>query len=392
MNRKILSIGFLIIASIGLFLSAVPVTAQTVDANIAVVFSTGGLGDKSFNDAAYAGLIAADDEYNLNYDYVEPADVNEINQAILDYAADTDTDWDLIIAIGFSSFEGVNATATEYPDKNFVIIDSVVELDNVASVVFKEQEGSFLVGALAGMVTQTNKLGFLGGLDIPLINRFGAGFEHGARYINPNVTVDVAYSPNPDNPWGDLAGGKQVAESFIDDGADIIFAAAGGTGLGVFDAAEEASTETDKVYGIGVDSNQDGEAEGFVLTSMIKRVDVAVKSQIDAVVDGTWDAGFQSLGIAEDGVGLTAMEFTQDEANAEYETGVTRLEKIEELKQMIKDGDIVVAEDFDSVDDLLTPDTTTTTTPTSETTETPIYITPFILMILAIPIMKRKFD
>jgi basic membrane protein A and related proteins len=352
MNRKSFSMGFLMILVISLMFTMNQVTADE-EFNVAVVFSTGGLGDKSFNDAAFVGLLDAYEDFVFDYHLFEPKDVNEINGALLDYADNEEVGYDLIIAIGFSSAEGVEAAATAYPDKNFVLIDSVVELDNVASIVFKEHEGSFLAGAMAGMVTKTNKLGFIGGLDIPLINRFGAGFEHGARYINSRINVDVTYSPNPENPWADIAGGKQVAESFIDDGVDIIFAAAGGTGLGVIDAVEEATTSSNKIYAIGVDSNQDHLSEGKILTSMVKRVDVAVYSQIEALVNGEWESGFQSLGIVEAGVSITEMQFTQAEANVEYESGVTRYQKILELAEMIKEGTLKVAEDFDSVDDLL---------------------------------------
>ncbi|MFV2016431.1 MAG: BMP family protein, partial [Candidatus Heimdallarchaeota archaeon] len=202
-------------------------------------------------------------------------------------------------------------------------------------------EGSFLAGAMAALTTESDKLGFLGGLDIPLINRFGAGFEQGAKWINPDVTVTWAYSPDSSNPWGDLSGGKTVAQSMIDTGVDIIFAAAGGTGLGVFDAAKEATDAGSKTYAIGVDSNQDHLKKGIVLTSMLKRVDVAVKTQIDAVVDGTWKSGFQSLGLAEEGVGITDMEFTQAEANAQCGTQ-TRLEYVNSLSPGIIDGSIFI--------------------------------------------------
>jgi basic membrane protein A len=321
-------------------------TLKAGEFQIAVVYSTGGLGDKSFNDAAYVGVQQALAEFgdNLTVVSTEPETVDEINNAIDAYAAEEK--YDLIIAIGFSSAGGLNASALEYPNQQFMIIDMVVDLPNVNSVVFKEHEGSFLVGALAAMVTQTDDVAFLGGLDIPLINKFRTGFEQGARYINPNITLRAAYSPDASNPWGDVVGGKNVADSFIEEGSDIIFAAAGGTGLGVFDAAEEADASGKTVYAIGVDSNQDYLKPGYVLTSMIKRVDVAVYNDIAAIVNGSWSATFTSLGLAENGVGITDMTYTQALKDAIYETGTTNYEKVMEISVDIVNGTIVVDDEL----------------------------------------------
>jgi basic membrane protein A len=348
-------------------------TSAATDASIAVVFSTGGLGDQSFNDAANEGLQNAKTDFaSITTASTEPADVPEINAAIEGYAVDGT--YDLIIAIGFSSAAGVNASALAHPSQHYMIIDAVVDLPNVASITFKEHEGSFLVGALAAMVSETGSIAFLGGLDIPLINKFRAGYEQGAKYINPDIELAATYSPSPDNPWNDQAGGKTVAEDFIQNGADVIYAAAGGTGIGVFDAADEATTASKSVYAIGVDSNQDHLKEGIVLTSMVKRVDVAVYGQIKAVVEDTWTASIVSLGLAEDGVGITDMQFTQTEKNAEYSTGVTNYEKVLELKQMIIDGDIVVDE----------------TLPESTKSDSPVPVVPVLFAIIAIGIITRK--
>lgn len=317
--------------------------AQAVDAKIAVVFSTGGLGDQSFNDAANVGLQEAKAQYTLETDQTEPADVDEINAAIESYAEDGS--YDLIIAIGFSSFDGVDASAAAHPTQQFMIVDSVVDRPNVASVVFSEHEGSFIVGAIAAMTSQTDSIAFLGGLDIPLINKFRSGYEQGARYINPDIEIASAYSPDPSNPWGDLAGGKTLAETFIENGADIIFAAAGGTGLGVFDAALEAQQEGNVVFGIGVDSNQDHLQKGVVLTSMVKRVDVAVKTQIDAIVADTWAPTIVELGLAEEGVGATDMEFTQSIANADCTASESILEYANSIGDLIIAGTVVVDEE-----------------------------------------------
>ncbi len=345
MNRKVkITIALFLLAA--MMLSSIPVSAaEDGDGiRIAIVYSTGGKGDQSFNDAADRGRQQALESYpKLTIDEAEPTTVDEINTAIENYATAQDP-YDLIIAIGFSSSDGVNASATNHPNQHFMIIDSVVDLPNVASVTFKEHEGSFLAGAMAAMTTQTNNIAFLGGLDIPLINKFMYGYKQGAMYINPDITVQVAYSPNPDNPWGDLAGGQTVAETFIENGADIIYAAAGGTGIGVMQAINKTEN-LGKYYAIGVDSDQDHLAPGFVLTSMIKRVDTAVFTEIKAVVEGTWAPGSVELGLAEDGVGISEMKYTQKEANTVYAGGKTRIEIVNQIKQDIIDGKIVVSSD-----------------------------------------------
>lgn len=342
MRRKIV-FSLLFIATMVLAVNAVSVTtAQNSNAKIAIVYSTGGLGDQSFNDAAFAGKERAEADFpGITVQQVEPETVTEINTAIENFA--NDGSFDLIIAIGFSAADGVNASAVAHPNQKFMIVDSVVDQPNVASVTFKEHEGSFLVGAMAAMVTKTNKTAFLGGLDIPLINKFRYGFEQGVKYINPNVEVLVAYSPDPSKPFSDQAGGQTVANGFIDQGADVIYAAAGGTGLGVFDAV--ADQEKGEVYAIGVDSNQDHLKPGYILTSMIKRVDVAVYTQIQAIVDGTWTASIKELGLKEDGVDISPMNYTQTERDTLYANDKTRFQIVQDIKLAIINGSIVVSPD-----------------------------------------------
>ena len=383
MNKKFFTILATSLLFVSILASISPVTSETLvgasDVKIAVVFSTGGLGDKSFNDAANLGLQNAITKYNLTsnqYATTEPTDVAEINTAIETYAADGS--YDLIIAIGFSSAGGVNESALAHTDQKFMIVDSVVDLPNVASVTFKEHEGSFLAGAMAAMVSQTGTLGFLGGLDIPLINKFLAGYQQGAKYINPDIVVNYAYAPDPSNPWNDVAGGKSVAEQFLSKGADIIYSAAGATGEGVFDAVKDARDNNKTVYAIGVDSNQDYLLPGGILTSMIKRVDVAVETQIDSIIDGSWAAGLTQLGLKENGVGITDMQYTQDEANAIYEGSLTRLDKIAEIKADIIDGTIVVSE---------LPSTDVTV---SESNPAPVALVPIFFGIIAIVYISRK--
>ncbi|MCH8908660.1 MAG: BMP family ABC transporter substrate-binding protein [Candidatus Heimdallarchaeota archaeon] len=368
MKRKLLTI-FLVFAmtlgNSGLIKTGSAASHEAI--SVAVVFSTGGLGDLSFNDMANEGLQNALATHGTSLTSVsfEPEDVPEINAQIETYAASGDHA--LIIAVGFSSTDGVNASALAHTDQQFAIIDSVVGLPNVADVVFQEHEGSFLAGAIAGMVTQSNKLGFLGGLDIPLINKFRAGYEQGALYINPAITFEATYSPDPANPWGDLAGGKNVAEGMIENGADIIFAAAGGTGIGVMDAAEEALKNDQLAFAIGVDSNQDHLREGVVLTSMIKRVDTAVELLIaDAVSTAHAMAGtITSLGLEVDGVGISDMEFTRSIGDAACSSSASILQTAAAIKASIIAGDIIV-------DDTLDYTPNTVAHPCSETLDTDV--------------------
>ncbi|MDH5401317.1 MAG: BMP family ABC transporter substrate-binding protein [Candidatus Heimdallarchaeota archaeon] len=347
----------MIVSWLGMANSVSSVNINQTTMKVAIVYSTGGVGDQSFNAAALRGIQAAQATYGSNLEVVQACDVAcdypDITAAIESYGSDSTID--LVIGIGFSAGDGIIAASTANPSMKFMIIDSEVDAANVAAINFKEQEGSFLVGAMAGMVTSSKKLGFLGGLDIPLINRFGAGYEHGARYMDRDISVTVEYSPNPDNPWGDLDGGALVAESMIQSGIDIIYAAAGGTGIGVFNAvAEQNAAQTEnQYYGIGVDSDQDHISPGNVLASMIKKVDVAVEGNIVDLMESTWSAGIVRLGLADNGVDISPMTYTPTEKNAEYNSTHTRWEVIEGLKQQIINGAITVAEDFSEVDSLL---------------------------------------
>ncbi len=273
-------------------------------------------------------------------------DLTDVTTNIETFAADTTAAYDLIIGIGFSALDGINISATAHTDRNFMLIDEKMVLDNVWSITFKEHEGSFLVGAMAAMVSKTDDIAFLGGLDIPLINRFLAGFEHGARTITPTITVRATYSSDPNNPWGDLEGGKTIAKQFIKEGSDVIFAAAGGTGLGAINGVVEHNKDGgDKVYAIGVDSDQDAYAKGDVLASMVKRVDLAVADQINATVWGTWAKATENRGIKEDGVDISPMNHTQTEAKVTYSGSQTRWDKVQELLGEIANDTITVRSD-----------------------------------------------
>ena len=327
--------------------------AQTPDARIAIVYSTGGLGDLGFNDIAEKGIVDAiqtltDAGKTVTVDEActSQCDLTDITVNIEAFA-NSATTYDLIIGIGFGATDGINASARAHTNRNFTIIDAVVDLPNVRSITFKEEEGSFLAGAMAAMVSKTNDIAFLGGLDIPLINRFLAGYEHGAREINPDIVVRATYSPDSKNPWGDLEGGKLIAEQFLGLGSDVIFAAAGGTGFGVFDAVKAHNTKGgNKVYAIGVDSDQDVFSIGDILTSMLKRVDIAVKGQVIDATFGNWTSGVENRGILKNGVGISNMTYTQAEKNTIYEGTMTRGDKILDFNKAITNGSIVVRNDI----------------------------------------------
>ncbi|SES77746.1 BMP family lipoprotein [Anaerobranca gottschalkii] len=294
---------------------------------IAIVYSTGGLGDKSFNDSAHRGLLRAEKELGVEIDWVEPRDSAEDADYLRGYAAEG---FDLVIAVGFQMADSLKTVAQEYPDINFAIIDSVVELPNVASLVFAEHEGSFLAGALAALVTESNIIGFIGGIQFPLIERFEGGFIAGAKHINPDIQVLSQYARS----FGDPATGKEIALAQIDAGADVIYHASGGTGGGLFEAAMERG-----IYAIGVDSNQNFLAPGYGIASMLKRVDVAVFETIRALTEGEFKGGQSVMfDLAIDGVGLTDLvNIDIDEQAAKDSGDITeaQLNAIKEMKQRV---------------------------------------------------------
>lgn len=318
--------------------------------DFAIIFATGGLGDKSFNDAAWRGKLQAEEKYpDITIDYVEPQTIPEF-ATYQDDLAKLDK-YELIICVGFLQTSALTDSAATYPDQDWVLIDDVVNATNVRTITFKEHEGSFLVGAMAAMVTQTDKIGFLGGLDIYLINKFRYGYEQGAKYVNPNITLTYVYSPDPTNPWGDIAGGKSVGQTLYAAGNDIVYAAAGGTGIGVMQAANE----TAGAYAIGVDSDQDYLAKGKVLCSMLKLVETAVFTSVEAKMEDTWRKDVTEedpyehigLGIKEGGVGISPMTYTESIKNGDFTfKGVTqsRGAHIDDIIDKIEKGQLVVSD------------------------------------------------
>lgn len=302
-----------------------PKAEETKPLKVGIVLSIGGLGDKSFNDSAYRGLENAKKDLGIEFKYVEPASPTEDEGYLREYA---EAGYDLIIATGFLMKDSCEKVAKDFPNVKFALIDEISTLPNVTSLVFAEDQGSFLVGALAAMMSKTGNIGFVGGMEIPLIQKFQKGYEMGAKYVNKDIKVGSLYTAGS-NPFNDPVRGKENALSLIKQGADVVYHAAGGTGIGVIEAAKES-----KVYAIGVDSNQDGIAQGTVLTSMLKMVDVAVYNTIKDLKDGKFAAGEHRFGIKEGGVGTTEFEFTKDKIGAE------NLAKLEAIKKDIVDGKI----------------------------------------------------
>jgi basic membrane protein A len=297
---------------------------------VGLVLSVGGLGDKSFNDSAYRGLLRAQEELGIKPVYGQPEQMAEDEKYLRQYAVQG---MDLVIAVGFLMKDALEQVSSEFPDSRFAIIDAVVERPNVASLVFSEHEGSFLVGAIAGLTTKTGIIGFIGGMDIPLIHKFAVGYAEGAGYVNPEVEVLAAYAGSGPGAFHDPVKGKSLALSQFSRGADIIFQAAGSTGNGVIDAAAERG-----LYAIGVDASQNYMAPGHVLTSMVKRVDVAVFEIVREVVEKKFSGEVHVYGLEIDGVGYALDEYNENLISEDV------LAEVESIKQDIIAGRIKVTD------------------------------------------------
>ncbi len=312
---------------------------------VGIVFDIGGKNDRSFNAAAWEGVKRAESELNICLYDVEPGNSTSIEPAMRAFA---EKDFDLVIGVGFAQGPIMQKVATDYPNIHFAIVDGVIfEADgktpkqNVASLVFREQEGSYLVGMIAAAKSRTGVIGFLGGMDIGLIHRFQKGYEEGALAENPNIKIETRYVGLSDSAWNNPGRGKELALSEIERGADVIFTAAGNSGLGVFDAVEQygmnADGQADR-FVIGVDSNQNGVKPGFVLTSMVKRVDNAVFDVVKEVRDGKFQGGFHAFGLDKDGVSYAIDENNKDLIPQDV------IERVEKAKADIISGKIKVTD------------------------------------------------
>jgi basic membrane protein A len=304
---------------------------------VGLVYDIGGRGDQSFNDSAAAGLDLAVSDFGIVPAEAAANDDGSNREELLNLQAETN---DLVFGVGFLFATPMTNAATANPDVNFAIVDDAsVELPNVAGLVFAEEEGSFLVGAAAALKSETGTVGFIGGVNIDLIKKFEAGFVAGARAVNPDIEIISQYITEPPNfdGFNDPASGRVIAQSMFESGADIVYHAAGGSGQGLFQAAKEYSEANGtKVWAIGVDADQyltaTEDVRDYILTSMLKRVDVAVYNVIEAQVNGEFVAGSNLFGLADDGVGYSTSGGFIDDI----------VDQLEDYKQQIIDGDIIV--------------------------------------------------
>ena len=303
-------------------------SALAMDAKPAVVYDKGGKNDGSFNQSAYDGAEKFKAETGIEYREFEVTDDAQREQAMRRFAEEGNNP---IVVIGFSQAAALEKVAKEFPDVNFGIVDMVVELPNVRSIVFKEQEGSYLVGVMAAEAAASGKVGFVGGMDIPLIRRFACGYKGGVKSVKADATVFENMTGTTGAAWNDPGKGGELAKAQIDQGADVVFHAAGGTGFGVLQATADAGK-----LGIGVDSNQNGLHPGKVLTSMLKRVDVAVYNAFMDVKNDKWSTGFSVLGLKEGGV-----DYAMDDNNKPL-VNEAMMKAVEQAKADIISGKIEV--------------------------------------------------
>jgi basic membrane protein A len=302
---------------------------QAADIKPAVIYDMGGKFDKSFNEGVYNGVKKFTDETGIDVMEFEVTNETQREQAMRRMAERGAT---VILGVGFAQADAISKVAAEYPDKQFSIIDvSWLDAPNLRQYSFKEHEGSYLVGVAAALASETGKVGFVGGMDIPLIRKFACGYVGGVKAANGNADVYQNMTGTTPSAWNDPGKGAELAKSQIDRGADVVYHAAGGTGLGVIQAAADAGK-----LAIGVDSNQNGLAPGSVLTSMLKRVDVAAYETFKDAMEGKFTSGLQALGIAEGGV-----DWALDENNASLITADIKA-AVEKARKDILSGAVTV--------------------------------------------------
>jgi basic membrane protein A len=315
--------------------------------NVGMVYATGGLGDGSFNDQAQQGIQQAADEFNVEYDEAQPDSVSQFQNFQQQFASSTNPNYDLVSCIGFLQADALSQTAPQYPDQRFMIVDSVVDADNVSSYVFKEHQGSFLAGVLAATLTTMDfsagagstkpgkkTVGFVGGVEGDLIGKFEAGFKAGVAHVDDAIEVQSTYVGS----FNDPTGGKEAAIAMYNSGADIIYHASGNTGTGVFQAAQEQGN-----YAIGVDRDQSVTKSSYanvILASMVKRVDTAVYTSVEAIANDSFDGGeVTTLGLEQDGVDLVYGDTLGSELPSDVKSSVTS------AREGIVGGDISVPSD-----------------------------------------------
>ena len=341
MRKLTVAIAILLAIHIALLFITPPGATETLaegTVDVGIVLDVGGRGDKSFNDGAFNGAERAMRELGAHVRFIEPGDGSDREAGLRLLAAEG---MDLIIGVGFIFTDDITGLAREYPDVAFAGVDYAVQTDasgnvvppppNLAALKFREEEGSFLVGALAALMGRSERVGFVGGMDIPLIHKFEAGYRAGVEHVCAQCTVIAQYAGATPEAFANPGKGKELALSQYQSGVNIIFHASGSTGLGVFQAARERGT-----FAIGVDADQYEEAPGRILTSMVKGVDAVVFDTIRRVRDGTFQGGIFSYGLAEGGVG-----YIYDENNRALIPDSVRA-RVEALKQEIISGRIEV--------------------------------------------------
>ena len=317
-------------SALAVIATAVVLTTSIAQADIkpAVVYDIAGKNDKSFNESVFNGITKFMNDTGIAVTELEPTNAAQVEQSLKKLAQ---RGYWPIVAVGFGMANATAAAAAAYPDTQFTIIDGFVEAPNVQMVLYKEHEGSFLVGVMAAMASTTGTVGFVGGMDIPLISRFECGYKQGVAHHDSSMTVLANMTGSTPAAFGNPSKGGELARSQIEAGADVVFAAAGGTGPGVYQAAADMG-----VLAIGVDDNQNYMQSGTMLTSMYKLVGDAAYESYEAAMNGTWDSAMRVLGVAENGVG-----FAMDEHNADL-VSAEMIAAANAARDAIIAGDIVV--------------------------------------------------
>jgi basic membrane protein A len=341
MRKLLILVGALVIAHVALLFVHPAGSAQVAAGDavtVGIVLDVGGLGDKSFNDGAYHGAQLAEQQLGAKIRLIEPGEGSDREAGLRLLASEH---MDLVIGVGFIFTDDVTQLAKEYPTVNFAVVDYAIGTDkagnpippppNVAALKFKEDEGSFLVGAIAALVGGSKKVGFVGGMDVPLIQRFEAGYKGGVKYVCGDCTVISQYAGVTPEACRNPGKGKELALNQYQQGVNIIFHASGSTGLGVFEAARQTGK-----YAIGVDADQYAEAPGRVVTSMVKGIDVAVLDAVKRVKDHTFKGGIFTFGLAQNGVG-----YVYDQNNRALIPDAVRT-RVEQIKADIIAGKIQV--------------------------------------------------
>ena len=308
--------------------AAIALTAGMASAEPGLIIDLGGKFDKSFNESAFNGAERWAEETGGTYMETELANEAQREQTMRRMA---ERGANPVVVLGFANASTLDLVAPDYPDTEFVIVDMVVEQPNVKSVVFSEHEGSYLVGMMAAMASETGTVSFVGGMDVPLISKFACGYAQGVKAVNPDAEVIVNMTGTTPTAWNDPVKGAELTRSQISQGSDVVFAAAGGTGIGVLQAAADAD-----ILSIGVDSNQNYLHPGEVLTSMVKRVDNAVYDAFKAGSEGTMETGVSVMGLDNEGVGFAVDENNESLVTAEMTAAV------EEAQARIASGELVV--------------------------------------------------